>query len=39
MDERNSIEKEYLIEKNDQWASKLTWKNQAQKLLSNYILN
>jgi tetratricopeptide (TPR) repeat protein len=39
MDERNSIEKEYLIEKNYQWASKLTWKNQAQKLLSNYILN
>lgn len=37
MDERNLNEKEYLIEKNYEWACKLTWKNQSQKLLSSYI--
>lgn len=37
MDERNSKEKEYLIEKNYKWASELTWKNQTQRLLTNYI--
>jgi len=37
MDERNSLEKQALIEKNYKWAHELTWKNQADKLLSNYI--
>ena len=37
MDERNSREKQELIQKNYEWAYGLTWKNQAQKLLSNYI--
>jgi predicted O-methyltransferase YrrM len=37
MDEKNSSEKQALIEKNYEWARKLTWKNQADKLLSNYI--
>ena len=37
MDERHSKEKEDLIEKNYEWATKLTWKNQTQRLLTNYI--
>lgn len=31
-------EKNRLIEKNYEWASKLSWKNQADKLLSEYLL-
>jgi len=31
-------EKQRLIEKNFAWASELSWKNQAEKLLKNYIL-
>ena len=37
MDEKNLMEKQELIEKNYEWARELTWKNQAEKLLLNYI--
>lgn len=37
MDKKNSTEKQALIQKNYEWARDLTWKNQANKLLSDYI--
>ena len=39
MDERNSKEKHQFIEKNYRWSCELTWKNQANLLLNNYITN
>ena len=37
MDKTNKDKKNELIEKNYIWASKLSWENQAQKLLNQYI--
>uniref|UniRef100_A0A6C0JZ61 Glycosyltransferase 2-like domain-containing protein n=1 Tax=viral metagenome TaxID=1070528 RepID=A0A6C0JZ61_9ZZZZ len=37
MDEKNVMEKQERIEKNYEWVLNLTWKNQAEKLLSEYI--
>jgi glycosyltransferase involved in cell wall biosynthesis len=36
-DEKKIMEKQDLIEKNYEWVRELTWKNQAEKLLSKYI--
>ena len=38
LDEKNKNEKNLLIDINYNWSSKLTWKNQANKLLEKYIL-
>jgi len=38
MDKKNMNEKNSLIEKNYEWANKLSWENQANKLLNDYIL-
>jgi len=38
MDENNKKLKEELIEKNYEWSTKLSWKEQATKLLNEYIL-
>jgi tetratricopeptide (TPR) repeat protein/predicted O-methyltransferase YrrM len=37
MDKTNKDKKNELIEKNYNWASQLSWENQAQKLLNQYI--
>jgi len=38
LDPTNISLKNELIERNYEWASKLSWENQAEKLLNNYIL-
>lgn len=38
MDPSHQTEKQQLIDSNYNWATNLTWKNQAQLLLSTYIL-
>lgn len=38
MNTKNVMEKQELIEKNYKWVHNLTWKNQAEKLLSEYII-
>lgn len=37
MDENNKVEKQNFIEMNYEWATNLSWENQALKLLANYI--
>lgn len=38
IDPSNADKKKALIERNYEWASKLSWENQAKNLLANYIL-
>jgi hypothetical protein len=38
MDKKNNLEKKLLIDKNYTWAKNLTWENQANKLLNQYVL-
>ena len=38
MGERNMASKQELINKNYKWAIELSWKNQANKLIDNYVL-